>query len=132
MRTFPLADHAAQPADPANFTGAATLVRMDGVSSNPRVNAYRVTFQAGARTAWHIHSGPQILLIVEGRCRLQKAGEPLQEVDAGGVVCFEAGERHWHGAAPDAPMVHVALNLDAATTWLEKVTDSEYAGESGA
>ena len=128
MQLFPLSQHAAQPADPANFTGAATLTRMDDVCREPHVNAYRVSFEPGARTAWHVHSGPQLLLIVEGRCRLQKANEPVQEVEAGSVVCIAPGDRHWHGATADAAMTHVALNVDAATTWLEKVTDSEYAG----
>ncbi len=93
------------------------LARMDGVSADPRVNAYRVTFQPGARTAWHLHSGTQLLLVVEGRCRVQKAGEAVQEVETGGVIRIEAGERHWHGASAHSPMTHVALNLDAATTW---------------
>ena len=128
MKLFPLSAHVPQPADPANFTGDATLTRMDGVCDGPRVNAYRVTFQPRARTAWHTHSGPQLLLVVEGRCRLQKAGEPVQEVEAGSVVCIEPGDRHWHGASADAPMTHVALNLDASTTWLAKVSDAEYAG----
>lgn len=131
MKLFPLSEHAPQPADPANFTGAATLTRMDDVCDGPHVNAYRVSFEAGARTAWHIHSGPQLLLIVAGRCRLQKAGEPLREIEAGGVACIEPGERHWHGASPDAPMTHVALNLEASTTWLEQVSDAEYAGTAG-
>ena len=128
MKLFPLSQHAPQPADPANFTGAATLTRMDDVCDRPHVNAYRVSFEPGARTAWHTHSGPQLLLVVEGRCRLQKAGEPVREVEAGSVVCIEPGERHWHGASADAPMTHVALNLDAATTWMDKVSDDEYVG----
>ena len=130
MKLFPLAAHTPQPADPANFTGDATLTRMDGVCAAPHVNAYRVTFQPAARTAWHTHSGPQLLLVVEGRCRVQKAGEPVREVESGSVVCIEPGERHWHGAAPDGPMTHVALNLEASTTWLHKVTDTEYAGST--
>lgn len=130
MKLLPPAAHAPQPVDPANFTGDATLARMDGVCSRPHVNAYRVTFQPKARTAWHTHSGPQLLLVVEGRCRLQKAGEPVQEIEAGGMVCIEPGERHWHGAAAGAPMTHVALNIDASTTWLAKVTDAEYRGDT--
>ena len=128
MRLFHPAAHPARPADPANFTGDAAMARMDAVCGSPAVNAYRVTFRAGARTAWHVHSGPQILLVVEGRCRLQKEGEPVQEVAAGGVACIEPGEKHWHGAAPDEPMTHVALNVDAATTWLAKVSDADYLG----
>lgn len=130
MLVFPLADHAAQPVDPANFTGPGTLVRMDGVCEHPAVNAYRVRFDARTRTAWHTHSGTQLLLVVEGTCRFQKDGEPVREVGTGGIVSIAPGERHWHGATPDAPMTHVALNIDAATTWLEKVSDADYEGRS--
>jgi quercetin dioxygenase-like cupin family protein len=94
------------------------------------MNMYRVTFPPSARTAWHAHTGVQLLLIVEGRCRVQKAGEPIQEVAAGGAVRIEPGERHWHGAARDAPMTHLALNIDTTTEWFERVSDAEYAGES--
>ena len=128
MRLFQPAAHPARPADPANFTGDAAMARMDAVCESPTVNAYRVTFQPGARTAWHVHSGPQVLLVVAGRCRLQKEGEPVQEVAAGGVACIGPGEKHWHGASPDAPMTHVALNIDAATVWLAKVSDADYLG----
>ena len=128
MRVFHLDGRDAEPLDPANFTGTGTLVRMPGVSASPAVNAYRVRFEAGTRTAWHTHSGTQLLLVVEGTCRCRKAGGPVQEVGVGGIVSIEAGERHWHGATPDAPMTHVALNIDASTTWLEKVSDEDYAG----
>ena len=101
---------------------------MDGVSDDPRVNVYRVAFEAGTRTAWHSHSGPQLLLIVEGRCRLQKEGGPIQEIATGGTVCIAPGEKHWHGATPAAPMTHLAININAMTDWLEKVTDAQYEG----
>jgi 4-carboxymuconolactone decarboxylase len=116
-----------EPADPANFTGSATLVRMTGVLENPQVNAYLVSFGRGARTAWHQHSGPQLLIVTEGRCRVQKRGEPVREVASGGIVAILPGEIHWHGAAPGARATHLALNVEATTTWLEKVTDAEYA-----
>jgi quercetin dioxygenase-like cupin family protein len=128
MRVFDPGAFRAEPVDPANFTGSGTLVRMDGVGERPTVNAYRVTFAAKTRTAWHTHSGTQLLLVVEGTCRFQKHGEPIREIGSGGLVSIAPGERHWHGASPDGPMVHVALNIDAATTWLEKVTDREYQG----
>ena len=128
MKLFHLPHDAPAPADPANFTGDATLTRLDGVCENPTVNVYRVAFEPGARTAWHSHTGTQLLLIIEGRCRLQKDGEPVQEVDAGGAVCISPGEKHWHGATAGAAMTHLALNIDAATTWLEKVSDQQYDG----
>ncbi len=130
MKAFHLVGRPAEPVDPANFTGSGTLVRMDGVCESPLVNAYRVTFAPRTRTAWHTHTGTQLLLVVEGTCRCQTAGEPVREIGTGGIVSIAPGERHWHGATPDAPMTHVALNIDAATTWLEKVTDREYGGLS--
>lgn len=128
MKVFHPSDHLASPADPRNFTGRATVARTDRLSDEPTVNMYRVTFQAAARTAWHAHSGVQLLLVIEGRCRAQKEGDPIHEIAAGGAIRIEPGERHWHGATPDAPMTHLALNIDATTEWFEQVTDAEYAG----
>jgi quercetin dioxygenase-like cupin family protein len=128
MKVFQLAGRDVEPLDPANFTGFGTLIRMTGVATAPAVNAYRVSFEAGTRTAWHRHTGVQLLLVTEGTCRCQKAGEPIQEVGAGGIIAIDAGERHWHGATPDAAMTHVALNIETSTTWFEKVSDEEYRG----
>jgi quercetin dioxygenase-like cupin family protein len=128
MKVFTLAGRDAEPLDPANFTGQGTLVRMLGVCESPTINAYTVTFQAGTRTAWHAHTGTQLLLVTDGTCRVQAEGEPVQEAGVGSIVAFSAGERHWHGATPDAPATHVALNVDATTDWFEKVTDEEYDG----
>ena len=128
MKVFTLAGREAEPLDPANFTGQGTLVRMLGVGEGPNINAYTVSFQAGTRTAWHAHTGTQLLLVTQGTCRVQAEGGPVEEVGAGGVVRFEPGERHWHGATPDAPATHVALNVDATTDWFGKVTDEEYDG----
>ena len=119
-----------KPVDPSNFTGKATLSRMDGICENPLINLYRVTFQPKARTAWHFHSGLQLLLVIEGSCRLQKEGEPIQEIQAGGAACIGPGEKHWHGASPGGQMTHLALNIDASTTWFSKVTDFEYCGSN--
>lgn len=130
MRLFQPSDHAPRPADPRTFTGDATMARMDGVNASPDINVYRVSFEARARTAWHTHTGPQLLLVVEGSCRIQKEGEAIHEVSAGGAVRIEPGERHWHGATADAPMVHLAINIDGTTTWFEQVTDEQYAGRS--
>jgi quercetin dioxygenase-like cupin family protein len=128
MKLFHAPDHLPQPVDPRTFTGEATIVRLDGVNENPNINVYRVTFKPGARTAWHAHTGPQLLLVIEGSCRLQKEGELIQELMAGGSARIEPGERHWHGATSDAPMVHLAVNIDVTTSWFEQVTDEHYAG----
>ena len=128
MKVYHASEHPPRPAEAAHFTGSVTVARIDGLIDRPPVNQFRVTFQPSARTAWHTHTGVQVLLVVEGRCRVQKAGEPIQEVAAGGAVRIEPGERHWHGAAPDAPMTHLAINVDTATEWFAKVTDAEYEG----
>jgi quercetin dioxygenase-like cupin family protein len=128
MKVFQHSDHPASLADPENFTGQASVARIEGLSLQPTINMYRVTFQPAARTAWHAHTGVQLLLVIEGRCRVQKEGDRIHEVAAGGAIRIEPGERHWHGATPDAPMTHLALNIDAATEWFRQVTDPEYAG----
>lgn len=126
MKVFSLADLAGEPADPKTFTGRARLTRMDGVSDAPPANVYRVAFEARARTHWHAHSGPQLLQIVAGTCRFQKDGEPVREAGPGDLIAFAPGERHWHGAGSDGPMTHVAVNIDAATSWYEAVSDAQY------
>ncbi len=99
----------------------------------PDVAVNRVLFEPGARTHWHTHPEGQILYIITGICRAAREGEPLGEVEAGGVVYFAPDEKHWHGATSDTYMVHMAINIatttDGGTEWLEPVTDQEYAGE---
>jgi len=126
MKVFAPTHRGAEPLDPDNFTGEGTLVRMLGVSDAPKINAYTVSFEPGTRTAWHTHTGTQLLLVTEGTCRFQKEGEPVQEAEAGSIISIAPGERHWHGATPAEPATHVALNVDATTEWHEKVTDEQY------
>ena len=99
---------------------------MLGASTNPAVNVYRVMFDAGARTAWHVHSGAQLLVVLEGECALLTLNQGLQIVSAGGVATIQPGEKHWHGAPPNTPMTHLAINVNATTKWLELVSDEEY------
>lgn len=128
MKMFELASLRAEPSDPRNFTGNGSLTRITGITTNPDINTYRVSFEARARTNWHLHTGPQILLVVEGTCRFQTAGAPVREAGPGDTVCFEPGERHWHGAAPAGPMTHIAININATTDWFEPVTDAQFGG----
>ncbi|CAN5190185.1 cupin domain-containing protein [soil metagenome] len=113
------------------FTG---VVRIDPLTSpHPpsRTAAASVTFEPGARTAWHTHPLGQTLIVTFGCGRVQREGGPVEEVRPGDVVWFEPGERHWHGAAPTTAMTHIAVQemLDGkAVDWLEKVSDAEYAG----
>jgi quercetin dioxygenase-like cupin family protein len=130
MKLFHAPDHPLRPADAEHFAGNVTVANINRLSEQPPTNMYRVRFEPSARTAWHSHTGVQLLLVVEGCCRVQKAGEPIQEVAAGGAIRIEPGERHWHGATPDATMTHLAVNINTTTDWFERVSDAEYAGES--
>lgn len=129
MEIFHLAGRGVERLDPNNFTGEGTLVRMLGICEEPPINAYTVTFQAGTRTAWHTHTGPQILVVTDGTCRVQKDGDTVLEVETGGIVRIDPGQLHWHGATADRACTHVALNIDATTDWMEKVTDGEFAAD---
>ena len=129
MKIFTLSALDSEPADPNTFVGRARLTRMNGVAADPHTHVYRVAFEAGARTNWHRHTGPQLLQIIEGTCRFQKDGERMREAMVGDLISIEPGERHWHGAAPTGPMTHIAINIDAKTEWLEPVTGEHYAGD---
>jgi quercetin dioxygenase-like cupin family protein len=108
-----------EDADPETFTGRARIKRMGGAGAAPAVRFYRVAFDPGARTHWHTHSGAQLLVVLEGRCLVQRWGGEVQRAEAGDVIHVAPGEKHWHGAGPDTPTVHLAINVDAETTWLE-------------
>jgi quercetin dioxygenase-like cupin family protein len=116
------------PAD--YFTGEVWLDEITPPASGSDVRTLRVTFTPGARTAWHTHPHGQLLRILSGVGRVQKAGEPVVEVHPGDVVWFAPGERHWHGAAPNRIMCHLAVqradDSGATTTWQEHVTDADY------
>jgi quercetin dioxygenase-like cupin family protein len=113
------------------FTGAVRIEPLVAAAAPARVAAASVTFAAGARTAWHTHPLGQTLIVTEGRGRTQRAGGPVEEIRPGDVVWFPPGEKHWHGAAPDSAMTHIAIQeaLDGKTVeWLEQVSDEMYGG----
>jgi quercetin dioxygenase-like cupin family protein len=111
------------------FTGA---VRIDPQFNPPdpaRVSGALVTFEPGARTAWHTHPLGQTLIVTSGNGRVQRAGGPIQEIRPGDVVWSEPGEKHWHGAAPTTAMSHIAIQEKlngSPVDWMEKVTDEQY------
>lgn len=115
---------------PANyFTGSARSDTPFQASAPARTSGARVTFQAGARTAWHTHPLGQTLIVTAGKGRVQRWGDPVEEIRQGDVVWIPPGQKHWHGAAPDSPMTHIAITeqLDGKTVdWLERVGDQEY------
>jgi quercetin dioxygenase-like cupin family protein len=115
--------------DPAYFTGR---VRMDPLMAAPepaRLRALQVTFEPGARTNWHTHPLGQTLIVTSGRGLMQVEGQSPREIRPGDVIWFDPGERHWHGAAPDCAMTHIALQeAEAGRTadWAEPVSDDDY------
>ncbi|MEI8165203.1 MAG: cupin domain-containing protein [Chloroflexales bacterium] len=111
------------------FTGS---VRVDPLFEAPapaRVRGASVTFEAGARTAWHTHPLGQTLIVLAGYGWVQRWGDPIEEIRPGDVVWFAPGEKHWHGASPTTAMTHIAIQeaLDGkAVDWMEHVSDEQY------
>lgn len=118
------------PASPDNFTGEA-LSRGYFPAREIGVSTGEVTFKPGARTAWHSHPRGQLLIVTQGRGLLRQWGEEPIEMRAGDAVWIPAGVKHWHGAAPDSAMTHIAMApLDGegrSSTWMEKVSEEQYA-----
>ena len=120
------------PAD--YFTGT---VRMDLAFDPPepaRVGYILVTFEPGARTAWHTHPLGQTLIVTQGLGWAQTEGGPVEEIRPGDIVWFPPGEKHWHGATDTSAMSHLAIaeSLDGSRVdWMEKVTDADYLAGTG-
>jgi quercetin dioxygenase-like cupin family protein len=115
------------------FTGT---VRIDAPFSGEdpaRVGGATVTFEPGARTAWHTHPLGQTLIVTSGLGWVQREGGPIEEIRPGDIVWFAPGERHWHGATPTTAMTHIAIaeKLNGSPVdWLEKVTDEQYSARA--
>jgi quercetin dioxygenase-like cupin family protein len=115
------------PAD--YFTGAVRLDPLVKAPDPARVNGASVTFEPGARTAWHTHPLGQTLIVTAGCGRAQRQGGAIEEIRPGDVVWFPPGEKHWHGAAPTTAMTHIAIQEalnGKAVDWLEHVSDEQY------
>ncbi len=111
------------------FTGVVRIDPLFPVAPPARAAGNSVTFEPGARTAWHTHPLGQILIVTYGVGRAQRWGGPVEEIKPGDVISFEPNEKHWHGAAPSTAMTHIAIQeaLDGkAVDWLEKVSDEQY------
>ena len=126
MKIFRAAETVSEGGDPKTFTGDVIRTTLAGDKAGTPVNVYRVEFSPGSRTHWHTHDGPQWLFVIEGRIRVQKEGEAPAEVVRGDAVVIQPGERHWHGAAAHERGVHLAVNVNAKTSWMEPVTDEQY------
>ena len=111
------------------FTGTVRIDPLFQANAPARAIAASVTFEPGARTAWHTHPLGQTLIVTAGCGRAQQWGGPIEEIRPGDVVWFAPGEKHWHGAAPTTAMTHIAIQeqLDGkAVDWMEKVSDEQY------
>lgn len=111
------------------FTGTVRLDPLFPARDPARAAGNTVTFEPGARTAWHTHPLGQVLIVTAGLGRVQREGGPIEEIRPGDVVWFEPGEKHWHGASPATAMTHIAIQeaLDGkAVDWLEQVSDQDY------
>lgn len=121
-----------EQAPAAYFTGHVRIDPLHRPPAPARVQSTCVTFDPGARTAWHTHPLGQTLVVTAGCGRVQCWGQPIQEIRAGDVVWIPAGEKHWHGAAPTTALTHIAIHehLDGKNAdWLEHVSDAQYLGE---
>lgn len=115
------------------FTGTVRIDHLFQAHDPARAAAANVTFEPGARTAWHTHPFGQTLIVTFGAGWVQREGGPIEEIHPGDVVWFEPNEKHWHGATPATAMAHIAVQeqLDGkAVEWLEKVTDDQYRSDA--
>ncbi|MGE0005107.1 MAG: cupin domain-containing protein [Parvibaculaceae bacterium] len=111
------------------FIGNVRIEPVYEASDPARLRSAVVTFEPGARTAWHSHPLGQLLIVVEGSGRAQQWDGPIHEIQRGDVIWFPPGEKHWHGASPSSSMTHIAIQeaLDGkAVEWLEHVSDEQY------
>jgi len=113
------------------FTGSVRIDPLFQSADPARVQAAQVTFEPGARTAWHTHPLGQSLIVLSGYGRAQRWDGPVEEIRAGDVITFASGVKHWYGADPAIAMTHIAIQerLDGkAVDWMERVTDEQYLG----
>lgn len=111
------------------FTGSVRIDRLFTAPSPARVAGAAVTFEPGARTAWHTHPLGQTLIVLSGLGRAQREGGPIEDIRPGDVVWFAPNEKHWHGASAATAMSHIAIQeaLDGSVVeWMEHVTDEQY------
>jgi quercetin dioxygenase-like cupin family protein len=111
------------------FTGTVRVDPLFEAADPARARGASVTFEPGARTAWHTHPLGQTLIVMSGIGRVQRLGGGVEEIRPGDVVWFEPGEKHWHGASPTVAMTHIAIQeaLDGKVVdWMEQVSDAQY------
>jgi quercetin dioxygenase-like cupin family protein len=117
------------------FTGEVRVDPLFPANAPARANGASVTFEPGARTAWHVHPLGQTLIVTSGRGLVQLWGKPIQEIKPGDVVWIAPGEKHWHGAASNNAMTHIAIqeHIDGSVgDFLEQVSDEQYSSDISA
>ncbi|MAZ19399.1 MAG: cupin [Ahrensia sp.] len=122
-------NHPGGPGPTDWFTGSVQIEMLFNAFDKERVQGANVSFEPGARTAWHTPPLGQTLVVTSGVGRVQRWGGPIEEIRPGDVVWSPAGEKHWHGAAPDEAMTHMAIQEvqdGKAVDWMEKVSDEQY------
>jgi quercetin dioxygenase-like cupin family protein len=135
MDIHPAASRNTNRGNPDWFTGTVWHDPVIEAPAPARIRGGRVSFEPGARTAWHTHPLGQTLIVIAGTGRAQVWGGPVRELRTGDTVWIPPGEKHWHGASPTQGMTHYALQeaLDGThVVWLEKVADSDYLTPPGA
>jgi quercetin dioxygenase-like cupin family protein len=113
----------------ANFTGSVRVAPLFPARAPSRVSGGSVTFEPGARSAWHTHPLGQALIVTAGEGWIQRWGGPIEVIRTGDVIWFPPGEKHWYGASPTTAMMHIAIQEaegGRAVDWLEKVSDEQY------
>jgi quercetin dioxygenase-like cupin family protein len=111
------------------FTGTVRIDPLFQPNESARAAGAAVTFEPGARTAWHTHPLGQTLIVTAGFGRVQREGGPIEDIRPGDVIWFAPGEKHWHGASPTTAMTHIAIQENQngkVVDWMEKVTDEQY------
>jgi len=111
------------------FTGSVQVQQLFPIHDPSRTSGGEVTFEPGARSAWHTHPLGQFLIVTEGTGWIQQWGGPIEEIRKGDVIWIPAGVKHWHGANPTTTMTHLAIQEQLngnAVEWMEKVTDEQY------
>ncbi|MDP3129316.1 MAG: cupin domain-containing protein [Sediminibacterium sp.] len=111
------------------FTGSVRIDPLFTKQTATTAAGALVTFEPGARTAWHTHPAGQTLIVISGMGWVQKEGSVIQEIHPGDVIYIESEEKHWHGASPDKAMSHIAIHEEvngSVVTWMEKVSVEQY------
>ena len=114
------------------FTGIVHIETLHQAPAPARVSTSNVTFEPGARTAWHSHPLGQTLIVTAGSGLVQSWGKPIEKIKLGDVVWSEPGEKHWHGAAPTTAMTHISIvewENNKSADWMEHVSDEQYQAE---